>query len=414
MGFFSKPTIKKPPPAKPEARPATPSRPLSAHEVAANAARAGKAMDQRPVDPVANDITVGDASMMEWGSPGRSAFEVVAANPGLCEVLENAALFYASGKADLARATLEHGVHADEDARSSPLAWLALFDVLQRQGDRAAFDRAAMDYVVQFERSAPAWDERRSMAGAPKVAPAGFVQLSGRLTAESAGQIDGLHRAVAKKIAKARLDLGKVTGFDDAGARLLADALGAARAARFTLEITNPGPLRQALEAAVRQGRDGGEGAWLLSLEMMQWQNDRAPFEDRAIEFAVAFELSPPSWEPPPMTTTLGAAPGEDDGPAPAADAAPPEALHWSGEMLGPVTPQLAQLPDFALRRAVVPVDMSAVSRVDFVCAGALLNAINNVELQRKSVQIAGASPIIRALLLLIGISPRHFVKKDV
>jgi hypothetical protein len=27
-------------------------------------------------------------------------------------------------------------------------------------------------------------------------------------------------------------------------------------------------------------------------------------------------------------------------------------------------------------------------------------------------VQIFGASPIIRALLLLIGVSPRHFVKK--
>jgi len=27
-------------------------------------------------------------------------------------------------------------------------------------------------------------------------------------------------------------------------------------------------------------------------------------------------------------------------------------------------------------------------------------------------VQIAGATPIIRALLLLIGISPRHFIKK--
>jgi ABC-type transporter Mla MlaB component len=270
-----------------------------------------------------------------------------------------------------------------------------------------------MDYVVQFERSAPAWDERGGTAGAPKVAPAGFVQLSGKLTAESAAQIDGLRRAVAKKIAKARLDLAKVTGFDDAGARLLADALGAARAARFTLDITHSGPLRQALEAAVRQGRDGGEGGWQLSLEMMQWQNDRAPFEDRAIEFAVAFELSPPSWEPPPITTTLGAAPEESAEPAPAADAAMPEALNWSGEMLGPVNPQLAQLPDFALRRSVVPVDMSAVGRVDFVCAGALLNAINSVELQRKSVQIAGASPIIRALLLLIGISPRHFVKKD-
>ena len=54
---------------------------------------------------------------------------------------------------------------------------------------------------------------------------------------------------------------------------------------------------------------------------------------------------------------------------------------------------------------------MAAVERVDFVCAGALLNAITRAESQRKTVQIAGASPIIRALLLLIGISPRHFIK---
>jgi len=42
----------------------------------------------------------------------------------------------------------------------------------------------------------------------------------------------------------------------------------------------------------------------------------------------------------------------------------------------------------------------------------ALARAISRAESQRKSIQIVGASPIIRALLLLIGISPRHFVKK--
>jgi anti-anti-sigma regulatory factor len=55
---------------------------------------------------------------------------------------------------------------------------------------------------------------------------------------------------------------------------------------------------------------------------------------------------------------------------------------------------------------------MTAVDRIDFVCAGALLNAISRAESQRKSVQIVGATPIVRALLLLIGISPRQFIKK--
>ena len=80
--------------------------------------------------------------------------------------------------------------------------------------------------------------------------------------------------------------------------------------------------------------------------------------------------------------------------------------------MTGSMTPQLAKLTEFAQGRAVIPVDMTQVERVDFVCAGSLLNTINRIETQRKAVQIVGATPIIRALLLLIGISPRHFVKK--
>ena len=55
---------------------------------------------------------------------------------------------------------------------------------------------------------------------------------------------------------------------------------------------------------------------------------------------------------------------------------------------------------------------MRGVERIDFVCAGALLNAIGRIESQGKSVEIESISPIVRALLLLIGISPRHFVRK--
>ena len=81
--------------------------------------------------------------------------------------------------------------------------------------------------------------------------------------------------------------------------------------------------------------------------------------------------------------------------------------------MLGPSDPQLGKFAEFRERRNVIPIDMTAVDRIDFVCAGALLNAIGRAESQSKTVQISGATPIIRALLLLIGISPRQFVKKS-
>ena len=86
--------------------------------------------------------------------------------------------------------------------------------------------------------------------------------------------------------------------------------------------------------------------------------------------------------------------------------------LVWHGVMVGPTDPQLGKFAEFRESRNIIPIEMSAVERIDFVCAGALLNAIGRAESQRKTVQISGATPIIRALLLLIGISPRHFVKR--
>ncbi len=305
-------------------------------------------------------------------------------------------------------------METDDDAKVSPLAWLALFDLLQRAGDRTAFDQLALQYVVQFERSAPPWEASAKPQPGPRVASGGYIGLTGKLTAATATQLEGLRKAMAKSLSGTRLDAMSVTGFDDAGARLLAQALGDARRQKFQLQLQRMEKLQPSLDAAIKRGVEGGEGAWLLSLELLQWANDRVRFEDRAVEFAVAFEVSPPSWEPPPMPKTPPPAKDAPDADAAAADDAVVvgEALMWSGVMAGAGTPQLSKLAQLALERSVCVVDMTTVERVDFVCAGALLNLITRVETQRKSVQIIGATPIIRAMLLLIGISPRHFVKK--
>ena len=292
-------------------------------------------------------------------------------------------------------------------AGRSPLAWLALFDLLQRAGDRPAFDKLALQYVVAFERSAPAWEERSvtSRQGA-KPLSGGYIGLTGKLSAAHASQIANL-LAAAQKQPQVRLDLGSLTGADDAGAKLLADALSQLRKRQYSLVLQHPDRIRRALENTVVQGRDAGEGYWILLLELLQWQNDHKVFEDRAVEFAVAFEVSPPSWEPPPSADTPAAQAG-----APASAPENAETLVWQGTMTGSSDAQLAKLNVFRESRHAVPIDMSAVDRIDFVCAGAMFNAITRCESQRKSVQLTGASPIIRALLLLIGISPRHFIKK--
>ena len=39
------------------------------------------------------------------------------------------------------------------------MVWMCLFDLYARADDRASFEELALRFVVQFERSAPAWDE---------------------------------------------------------------------------------------------------------------------------------------------------------------------------------------------------------------------------------------------------------------
>ena len=430
FSLFNKPPAGKDKPAearpKPELTPQHDARrpaahgPASARELADAAKARVRTVPKQTAPQTAEererDITLtGPPSLIDWTQGAAPSIQVAEANPGLCAVLENAALLFASGQPQQARQLLEQGVASDEDARLSPLAWLALFDLLQRAGDRAAFDQLALQYVVAFERSAPGWEdrcavkERGTKTEAARPPASGYFALTGKLSAANAVQINNMLAATEKQ-QQVRLDLASLTGADDEGTRLLAEALAKLRKRQYVLALQHPEKIRKALEqTAVSKGREAGEGYWMLLLELLQWQNDRAVFEDRAVDFAVAFELSPPSWEPPPSPTTAARAPAAD--PLPVITAAQ-DALVWQGTMLGPNDPQLGKFTEFREGRNVIPIEMTALDRIDFVCAGALLNAIGRAESQRKTVQISGATPIIRALLLLIGISPRHFVKK--
>ncbi len=398
MALFSKPPAKKTDPApKPEQkpRPASP-RPPSARQLVKGA----------PLPAGGEAKPTSGANVIEM-APAKASIEIEPAGNGLCAVLENAALLFASGQAKPARELLEDGVAQDDEARVSTFAWLALFDLLRRAGDRAAFDRVALQYVVQFERSAPGWEELGGPGpGQRPAAAGGYVAISGKLTSASGPQLESVRRIGSAGGVQAKLDLSAVSGFDDAGARLLAEALGGVRQRRAPLLIERAEKLRQGLEAAVNHGREAGEGPWLLLLELLQWQGEQATFDDRAVEYAVTFELSPPSWEPPAPAGMPVAAP------ATGRRSSDAEVIAWTDEIKGAPPKTFAQLIDFAKDRSSVVLDMTMVERMDFVSGGALGNAIQQLESRRKKVQIVGASPIIRALLLLVGISADLFVRK--
>jgi hypothetical protein len=66
--------------------------------------------------------------------------------------------------------------------------------------DATAFDKMALQYVVQFERSAPAWEEGLTTTAIAKTIAGGYIPVTGKLSAASSSQLEGLKRAIAKKI----------------------------------------------------------------------------------------------------------------------------------------------------------------------------------------------------------------------
>ena len=96
-----------------------------------------------------------DTEMGNW-TPLAGHIEVDETAP-LGPSLENAALMFAHGNATAATAALTHALDTPE--RTQPMVWMCLFDLHARNADRTAFEELALRFVVQFERSAPAWDE---------------------------------------------------------------------------------------------------------------------------------------------------------------------------------------------------------------------------------------------------------------
>ena len=331
-------------------------------------------------------------------SKNKPSLELGPAHLGFSPALENAALLHASGQSAAAREVLDHALVHEPDSRALSVAWHAQFDLLQRASERASFDRLALEYVAVFERSPPPWDESHSPAAKTAGPGTGYIALTSA-SVKAALDIPGR----AARYSSLRIDVASLTEFDDTGCRRLVDVLRRLRRQAYMVAWQGLEQFWRRVGPKTERGIAHNEGVWLLTLEILQWQNNQDAFEDRAIDYAVTFEVSPPSWEPLQRKQEQAFAP-----PQPARR----EAHLLKGILQGPADPQVAALYDFAEPRAVVQIDMTHVDRLDFVCAGSLQNALSSFDANEKEVQIVGASPIIFALLLLLGVRADCFRQK--
>ncbi len=375
----------------------------------------GPAVKLELVDENRRGARPGDGeTSLNW-TPHASRIEVEEEG-GLSPSLENAALMFAHGNGSAARAALAHALDTSEHLQQ--MVWMCLFDLHARGQDRTAFEELALRFVVQFERSAPAWDE---MAGASSSDPATAnvrakpkSLLRGELTDPQAPVLAALVEASKRKDAtppRFDLDIVDLDGVNDICGMLLAGSLAALRRKGAVISIRGLDAATRRLSATLQQGDATHKGLWYLVLELLQWSAQSQIFEDWAVDFAITFGISPPSMEPltPAQRSVLYARAVDV---VASTEALTNDRIVWIGELKGPADNCLKTLSLEEVTTNPVVVDMRGVSRIDFVCGGAIANAIKRLMAQAIDVRVVAATPIIQTLLQLTGTPAGLFAKE--
>ena len=309
--------------------------------------------------------------------------------------VEEAAIVYANGCYDEARAVLEHALAATTAIDSRYMLWGMLLDLFRLTGQKDRFEARSLVYATEFERSPPAWKDLSSQAARASEAKVQTVNLSGTLSGQAAAQFAQLIQ-IGMRNGALRIDLSRLRGVDNAGAELLLRAVRGLRKARIKLSLSAAEHLADVLGGQVRNGKRENQTTWLLLLEILQYTDRQGRFEELAVEYAMTFEESPPSWEPPAAAASQTEV---DDFVVQMADV-----YVLEGEILGPNTDVLRKIIGFAGGRTKIEVDCSRLRRMDFVSAGTLFNIVSQLHTQGRLVVLKGVNSMVAALMQVMGL----------
>ena len=305
--------------------------------------------------------------------------------------VEQVAVLYANGQDAVVRPLLESLLGAYPGTEGLRL-WLMLFDFLQLTGDRAAFERLSVEFVQTCEMSPPTW--RQEMPVAPVTASPGVAvcTLQGVMTSEDVAALAPLADAL-KARRPLRVDCSRLLGCDDEIAGRLAELLMSARRQGAVIVLEQIEGIIPRLRSRLTVGEAQNTRTWLLVLELLQRYGTQDEFELCAIDFAVTFERSPPSWESVPLPKLpVGTRPAQS------AD----RAHYLSGEIKNSRFDDLAGVLNVEDH---VVLDFSAVRRLDFVSAGQLVNRLAPVKDSGREVVIRSPNHLVAELMAVVGLN---------
>jgi len=393
VAFFGFGKKSPPPPAKTPVKLSVPPKDEAAG--AASAAKTGQPSAAQS-QQAAQSLDFTKLSASQFAADWDLNIQLEDSSSAVHPLVEETAILFANGQDQMACEALKAGLQGQDLGHATEQAWKMLLDLYQVMGQREEFETCALEFVNKFEKSPPAWidDVPKVKAATGSVPP---LSLSGKLDASSVTQMELMQRTAAKA-KRLSIDLGKIQDADNEGCRLLYDALRSLTKAKYEISVAKSKHLADLLEKKIESGKPENQEVWLLLLELCQWQGLQEKFENLALEFAMTFEVSPPSWE----TRGTGAAAPEE-----VVDESPEDEDQFplEGQMSGGGTEVFRGLMDFASTRKNIVIDLTGLRRMDFLSAGTFLNVLSGLTSAGKTVQVRNVNSLVAALFGIVGVS---------
>lgn len=327
-----------------------------------------------------------DFATLGSGDPADHGIVVEEVGGSSASAIDEAAMLYASNQPESAE-TLLKSLLGENDQR----AWHMLFDFYRVSQREADFEKLALEFAMRFECSPPIWKE-----GAKKNSKDKGISRQLSLPDNLDGSIrDKLDHVLAslQKDSTLQLDFSQVKHLDQDGAQGIADMLGKTRKIKLKFQVSGASSMIDLLKSRI-QDEPAEQAYWQMLLSIYQLLGKQNEFEDLAIDFAVTFELSPPSWENIQAAQEVA---------APAIEI-PRDAFPLKGVISEASQDQIAKLMEYAESRPEVVVDCSAVTRIDYAYVGNLIGQLMQLLGNGKIITLQGQNALVNELFRIMGI----------
>lgn len=353
--------------------------------------------------------------------------EALSSNP----LFDQAVMDFANGDDAAAEAALRDAISNSQDLGAEKELWLALFDLFRASGQIEKFEALVVDFVSRFQTSAPMTDD--GLPTTPIVAKPAESSFKPSITFSA--QVDlvqgeRLRKLLLNSPAAVELNFSEARSIASSALPTLVEALKKLNQTACTVTLHGAQSLLSLCQAqAPAMQREADQQWWALRLELLRLVNQQDDFDAIALDYCVTYEISPPTWEASRARIDLAGAEPAAQAASPAHTAADFQhsgvnthsvlgnggsrsaQLHLSGEVLGSSSIFLGPLDEAAKAHEQLSISLRQLRRIDFSCAGALLNWAMMQHDAGKTLQFTGVHRLIAGLFSILGLHEHALIQ---